>query len=251
MSRLLDELLSSIQDAEVSRVLIGLHWTAVVTESPEGASCGLASTLCGPHGAHGKPDLIRAGDLDDLSGLSLSIMARSENLVRASVGIATINALLPKNPSNWVDLNAEEVIARQGRSKKVVMIGHFPFADRLRERVGDLIVLEQRPQPGDLPSSLAVEILPKAEVAAITGTSLINHSLEGLLALLPSTALTILMGPSTPLSPILFDYGIHILCGAVVTSIKPVLNMVEQGGNFRQVHRAGVRTVTMAQSDYN
>jgi uncharacterized protein (DUF4213/DUF364 family) len=55
----------------------------------------------------------------------------------------------------------------------------------------------------------------------------------------------LLLGPTTPLSPVLFDHGVHILSGAVVTDVEGVLRTVGQGGNFRQVHRAGVRLVTM------
>ena len=42
--------------------------------------------------------------------------------------------------------------------------------------------------------------------------------------------------------------GIDILCGSVMLDIDPVLRVVGQGGNFRQVRRAGVRTVTMARA---
>ena len=72
-----------------------------------------------------------------------------------------------------------------------------------------------------------------------------NGTLEKLLALCRSDARVMLLGPSTPLSPVLFDYGIDLLAGSVVERIGPVLRAVSQGGNFRQVRRAGVRLVTM------
>ncbi len=250
MSNLLDQLLSNLQEVEISKVLIGLHWTAVVAEPIGGQSCGLASTLCTPHDHRGGPDIPQAGKLESISGAALSELAKSDEPAQASVGIAAINALLPRNPAAWIDMNAEVVLAKHGAGKKVVVIGHFPFLDRLRNHVGELLVLEQHPQPGDLPASAAAEILPQADVVAITGTALINHTLEGLLALCSTKSVIILLGPSTPLSPIMFQYGIDILCGSIVTSIDPVLRVVGQGGNFRQVRRAGVRTVTMAQSGY-
>ena len=126
------------------------------------------------------------------------------------------------------------------------MVGRFPFVPRLRPRVGELVVLEQDPGPDDLPADQAPEILPGAEVVAITGMTLINHTLEGLLALCSPETFVILLGPSTPLAPLLFDYGVDILSGAVVTAIEPVLRIVSQGGNFRQVHRAGIRLVNMS-----
>ena len=125
------------------------------------------------------------------------------------------------------------------------MVGHFPFIPRLRERVGRLWVLEQRPHGEDLPADAASEVIPQADVLAITGTSLINQTFEGLMALRRPGALVLLLGPTTPLSPILFDHGVHLLSGAVVEDIDMVLRAVSQGANFRQVHRQGVRLVTI------
>lgn len=232
--------------------MIGLHWTAVVVEAEGQRRCGLASTLSGPHShQHGQVDVPQAGQLANLPGPALVTLAKAAHPTQASIGMAAINALLPQQPGAWIDLNAEEVLAERGAGKNVALIGHFPFVDDLRSRVGELFVLEQQPQPGDLPASSAAEILPKAEVVAISGTTVINHTLEELMTLCAAEALVILLGPSTPLSPVLFDYGVDILCGSVVTAIEPVLQVIGQGGNFRQVRQAGVRTVTMSRPGYN
>ena len=241
-------LLSSLPDGKTIQVNIGAHWTAVVVEIDGVQRCGLASSLSNEHKRHGEPDVPQAGRLETLSGLELAALALSEQPVLASVGVAAINALIPPQPDAWVDLNAEEVIAEHGAGKMVVLIGHFPFIPHLRTRVGELVVLEQRPQPGDLHADTALAVIPKAEVVAITGTALINHTLEDLLALCSPQAHVILLGASTPLSPVLFDYGIDLLCGSVVTAIEPVLRTVRQGGIFPQVHRSGVRLVCMKRS---
>ena len=251
MNSTLDDLLSNLLEGNITKVLIGLHWTAVVAEVEGQQRCGLASTLSKPHYHHGQPDVPQAGQMENLSGSELAILAKSDEPILASVGVAAINALLPHYPEAWTDLNAEEVLAQCGVGKKVALIGHFPFITRLQSRVGELLVLEQHPQPGDLPAGSAADILPQADVVAITGTTLINHTLDELLAFCSTKALIILLGPSTPLSPVLLDQGVDILCGSVVTAIGPVLKVVGQGGNFRQVHRAGVRTVTMARTSYN
>jgi uncharacterized protein (DUF4213/DUF364 family) len=213
--------------------------------------CGLASTLSGAHRHHGHADVPQAGQLEALAGPALAALAKADQPTQASIGVAAINALLPRQPEAWVDLNAEDVLAREGAGKHVALIGHFPFVSGLRGRVGELSVLEQRPQPGDLPASAAADILPQAEVVAISGTTVTNHTLEKLLAMCSAGALVVLLGPSTPLSPVLFDYGADLLCGSVVTDIEAVLKVVGQGGNFRQVHRAGVRTVALARPGYN
>jgi uncharacterized protein (DUF4213/DUF364 family) len=72
-----------------------------------------------------------------------------------------------------------------------------------------------------------------------------NHTLEGLLSLCNPQAKVVLLGPSTPISPIFFEHGVDVVSGAVVTAIEPVLRLVSRGGNFRQVHHAGVRLVNI------
>ncbi len=206
--------------------------------------CGLASTLRGVH-QHGVPTVTQAGSLESLTGLELAALTQSEQPTLVSVGMAAINALLPHQPASWVDLNAEDVIASHGAKQSVALIGHFPFVERLRAKVGKLTVLELDPQPGDLPISAATEVLLQTQVVAITGMTLLNHTLDVLLSLCSSDALVILLGPSVPLDPILFEQGVDILCGSIVVDVDGVLAAVRQGANFRQIHRAGVRLVSV------
>ena len=242
---LIDDLLADLPDGKTTEVRIGLHQTAVVVETDGVRRCGLASTVIS-HGPHcTEPDVPQAGHLEALSGLELAALAKSGQPPLNSVGVAAINALLPQEPETWVDVNAEEVIASHGSEATVVLVGHFPFVPRLRPRVGELLVLEQRPQEGDLPESAASEAMSQADVVAITSMTLVNRSLEGLLKLCPARAEVLLLGPSTPLSPVLFEYGVDVLCGSVVKSIDPVLHVVGQGGTFRQVRKAGVQLVAV------
>ena len=242
---ILSEIITGLPSGSPKLVRIGLHWTAVVMEVNGALRCGLASTLQGDH-PHGVPNVPQAGKLENYAGLQLAELVQSEQPTLVSVGMASINALLPQQPETWVDLNAEEVIASSGAKKSVALIGHFPFVERLRPRVGDLTVLELNPHPGDLPGHAAEEVLPTADVIAITGMTLLNRTFDDLLKLCNPQAYIILLGPSVPLSPLLFERGVDVLSGSIVTDIESVLNVVMQGGNFRQVHKAGVRLVSIA-----
>jgi uncharacterized protein (DUF4213/DUF364 family) len=246
-SLVIDDLLATLPDSPVQTVLIGAHWTAVVVETQGRRRCGLASSLHQEDDHHygAGPAVPEAGRLHQRSGRALAELARSDSLPEVSVGLAAINALLPLDESTWVDLNASDVIAERGSNKHVALVGHFPFIPRLHECVGQLSVLELRPQGDDLPSSAAPQIIPQADVVALTSVTLMNKTFDGLMRLCHPDALVLLLGPTTPLSPVLFDHGVHILSGSVVEDIDAVLHTVGQGGNFRQVHRAGVRLVTM------
>lgn len=243
----IDELLASLQEARVLEVTIGLNWTAVVMEAASEPRCGLASTLVGDHTHGGPPRVPWAGGLQDLPGRQLAEFAREEGReTLASVGVAAINALLPApSPQDWTEVNAEEVILQHGQAGPVALIGHFPFVPRLRGRLEEFYVLDLDPQPGDLPAEAAPRVLPKCNLVAITSMTLANHSLEGLLGLCAPEAMVMLLGPSTPLSPVLFEHGVDLLSGAVVEQIEPVLRAIRQGANFRQVHEAGVKLITL------
>jgi uncharacterized protein (DUF4213/DUF364 family) len=108
-------------------------------------------------------------------------------------------------------------------------------------------VLEKRPGEGDLPAEAATEVIPQADVVAITGTSLINHTFEELMGLCRPEAFILVVGPTTPLSPVLFDYGASVISGTVVTDSETVLRYVGQGASFRQIKRSkGVKLLTLA-----
>lgn len=238
-------LLGEVKDGRVVDVRVGIHWTAVVVEAEGQERCGLASTVQSDHGHSGQPEVMNAGRLAAFTARELAALVHSELPTEASVGMAALNALLPQRTQDWVECNAEEVIARNGAGKTVVIVGRFPFIPRLAEQVGKLIVLEQHPEGDELPPEAAARVLPAADVVAITGMTLANHTLEGLLALCRPQSVVLILGPSTPLSPVLYDYGIDLLSGSVVVDVDPVMRALEQGGNFRQLHQAGVRLVTM------
>ena len=82
-------------------------------------------------------------------------------------------------------------------------------------------------------------MLPQADVVALTGTSLLNQTFDQLIGLCRPDAFRLLLGPSTPLSPVLFDAGIDALSGTWVDDPELVLRSVGQGATFRQIKRAG------------
>jgi len=247
---IIGELLSTLPDGPVLDVRVGAFWTAVLVSVEGRPRCGLASSLRrGGHHHGAGPEVPEAGRLLARPARQLADLARSTNPMEASIGMAAINALLPRYEARWVDLNAEAVMAEHGAGKQVVLVGHFPFIPRLQAQVGKLWVLENQPRGQDLPAEAAPEVIPRADLVAITGTSLINHTFDDLLALCRLEAMVLVLGPSTPLSPLLFEQGVDLLSGSIVEDVEGVLQAVSQGANFRQVKRFGVRLVTMQKNE--
>jgi len=234
---IIDTLIASLtEDIPVRSVQVGAHWTVVCSRH-----CGMAATLASNH-PHGHAQVREAGHLYEKSARELAEYARSTNLLEASIGVAAINSMLDVDETLAREINASEVLASRGRGKKVALVGHFPFVSQLRAAVGQLWVVEQNPVEDDYPAEAAADLLPQADIVAITSSALINHTLDELLALCPPQATVMLLGPSTPLSPILFDYGITMLSGTCVINEAAVLRTVGQGASFRQVD--GVKLLT-------
>ena len=242
---MLEAVLASLRPGIIRRTVCGRRWTAVEAEVDGVARCGLAATLGPP--VEGR---VASVSIDPGSpGIELALTLRHAEGPQASLAAAALNALLPRQPERWVDARVEAILQQRGGGRAVTMVGHFPFADELRPHVGSLTVLEQRPRPGDLPEEAAPDVLPGSDLIVITGLAFVNRTLPRLLALCPEHAHVILAGASVPLSPILFRYGVHQLCGSVVETIEPVMQAVARGEGFRGVHPAGVRRVVLSAPD--
>ncbi len=224
-------------------IRVGTHWTVVAVETVRGMRAGLASTQIVHDLEHGQPAVRSAGQLIGLSAFDLADWMRSESLTERSIGFAAFNALLEVDLAACVDRNAEELILEQGSGRKVAIVGHFPFVPKVRQAAETCWVLELNPGPGDLPASEASAVLPQADVVAITGMALVNGTFEGLAALCRPGAYVLVLGATTPLTPLLFDYGVDAISGTMVTDIAAVLAAVSQGANFRQI--TGKRLLTM------
>jgi uncharacterized protein len=239
MKNVIDDLIATLDpDAPVRDIRQGVFHTAVVTRN-----CGLAATL--PRDAlRQAPPLVREpGSLHRKSAEELAGMAHSPSILEAAVGMAAINSLLEVDEGSCRELNAAELIMQKGEGKKIAIVGHFPFVGRVRKKAKELWVIEKNPGEGDFEESRAASLIPEADVVALTGTSITNHSLEELLALCLPSAFVLMLGDTTPLSPVLFDHGLDALCGTRVADTGLVLSCVSQGANFRQI--LGTKRLTM------
>lgn len=165
----------------------------------------------------------------------------------ASWGLAAANALLAGHMASagrLIPQKGQDLLRQLGSGKRVAIVGHFPFVEALAGEFASLDVLERRPRPGDVDNQdgrAAAELLPDADVVAITATSLLNGTLGSLLSSVPPSATTILLGPSTPMAPSLFACGLDVLAGTQVTDPEALLAAVGHGTFFRGV--PGVESV--------
>jgi uncharacterized protein (DUF4213/DUF364 family) len=241
--KILEQLIATLDfDAPVRKIRQGVFDTAVQTRN-----CGIAATL--PREAlQQHPPLVKSpGSLTEMNARQLAGLACSESILEAAIGMATINSLLDIDPTRCRELNAADLIARKARDKQVVIVGHFPFIPRIQKTAAALTVIERNPQPGDATEAEAAERLSDADVVAITGTALTNHTLEGLIARCKSDAFVMVLGPSAPLTPLLFDFGVDAVSGTRVVDPETAMRCVSQGANYRQIK--GIERLTMLKNE--
>jgi uncharacterized protein (DUF4213/DUF364 family) len=229
----------------VRRCVCGLHWFAV-----QSAATGVAMTP-----REGDASIPFAGDLAGRPTRELAARLRSWSFHEAALGLAAVNsevnsaAAVEASTGLCSDQQPDEdvftYLLDEFRGKRVAVIGHFRNLERVRA-ICDLTILERRPQPGDLPDPACEWVLREQDYVIITASTLINKTLPRLLEL-SRGARIVLAGPSTPLTPKLFDFGIDILAGLVVEDEERIQTVIQEGGQHQLFH-SGSRMVKLSRT---
>lgn len=176
-----------------------------------------------------------------LPGMKLRELAaciKSWNLIEASIGQAAINAYynsVPVARKNGVCISNSQFtedriydpfISYQNviRNKKIAVIEHFPYLEPLFQPVCDLSILARDPEEGEYPYSAAEYILPDCDYVFITCSALVDKSLPRFLDL-SKKAHVVIVGPSTPLAPVLSRFGVDNLSGFVIKDGEKALRI--------------------------
>jgi uncharacterized protein (DUF4213/DUF364 family) len=228
-------------DAVVEQVAVGFRFIGIVA----GGRVGLSSLLgaC-PAGADaGLPETV----------LGRTAAEAAKNLAADSpfaicLGLAAVNAANAPDPASDIEaaITAENLIVDLGRDKSVGLVGHFPFTEALRQAANRFHLFELREVPGAVERNQWEAVLAGLDLLAVTGTALLTRQMAFYLSH-AAQAVIVILGPTTPLSPVLFDFGADYLCGSVVTDNRRVLDGVRAGLPFRALKKSGgIRFVNLA-----
>lgn len=219
-------------DVRVVDACVGRHWTCVSAES----GAGVAYTFHGGVAPAAERDVAGAR-LRDVAAL-----VKSWCFEDASLGAAALNAfyavrgklegpgLATGEASDGFSLVMGRIEQHPDVRPKVCVIGHFPHMDELAA-VSDLTVLERRPREGDLPDAACEYVLPDQDFVLMTGTTFTNKTMPRLLELAQG-ATVVVTGPTTPMLPVLFDYGVDALAGRIVGDASAALTACATGAPF-------------------
>lgn len=224
---LLSELPENVMIEESTRVD---KWCRVRTSQG-----GMGSALALPE--RSRPAVISDTSIKGISLREAGQLVKSWNFVEAAYGLAAINAwyahpkraeangFTPCENNAWY--RVFDPFADRVAGTAVTVIGHFPFAAQALGRAKELRILEKNTQDGDYPDSACEYLLPDSDYVFISGSALVNKTMPRLLEL-SKNATTIILGPSTTLSPKLFDYGADHLTGFVPTGDRNLFAVLNQ-----------------------
>ena len=246
IQRVLDDDLDRIV---VERAVVGLFFTGVKLNTGIAGACAtplrsIPEAVCCPSSAMAMPF---PGKLRGRPARELLKETEAPSGIRRAIGVATMNALADmcwqRRATPAVELRAgvdayDAADIQPG--ERVVVVGAFvPFLKALKRSGQHFTVLEMDPatlKPDELahfrPADDARLVLPSADVVLITGTTLLNDTLENLLALCRPQARVVMVGPTVGLLPdALLRRGVDVLGGVRVTAPDAFLDVLAEGGS--------------------
>jgi uncharacterized protein (DUF4213/DUF364 family) len=188
-----------------------------------------------------------SGRLTGRSALASLDDLNSENILRKTLAIATLNAL---SASLWKEYPPQEYRLQTGidafdattlpeQGQTVVVGALTPILKRLLAAKAAFTVLEtdRRTLKGReldhyAPAEDARRCVPDADLLVITGTTLLNDTLEGLLDLAKPDARIVVAGPTASMLPdAFFERNVDVLGGVLVTDPDALLDTLSEAGS--------------------
>lgn len=221
------EKLKKFKNVKIKKLVIGLGYTAALTETGLGLSYTLISRKesCTVNPSAGSFAGKTIGD-------ALEIINRDvHGIINKTLLIALFNSTIDFGALKSAGCDAIELMSLK-QMDEVYMIGYFePLVDSIKNRCASLKIIEER-------QSTTTERIEaedwKSDANIITSTSLINGTFEDIAKKCEKSRVNCLMGPSTPLDPDLFEkYNISLLAGLKPLNFDRILEIISEGGGTK------------------
>ncbi len=240
-----DIVLDSIKHASDFKVIdlcVGLRYTYTVVKAGDKVSIGLAYTPLEDVGSCKLP--IRYPSRENLVE-----MARSINLVEKSIAIAVSNAISnmhyepPRDSINKDLLDKLEVKP----SDNVLFIGYIgPLIARVRKVGCKVYVVERNPlrRRDALPDTVVYRLLPESNKIIITGSSIINETIDFILDEAPGNSIKAVVGATAACNPeVLFKHGVDYIASfkPYENRINEIIKCVKMALGTKEIYKYGVK----------
>jgi uncharacterized protein (DUF4213/DUF364 family) len=247
----------------VADLVVGVFFTGVVLETGHG---GVAATpvreipeaVCCPRSLTRMPE---AGALRGRPVGEFLPFAFDRNVLKRAIGVAALNALshLLEDRAGaggyhvTLGLDAlDRMPIRQGT--RVVLVGAFePYIRQLSQLGADFCVVENNPdalKEADRsryrPPDAAAAAFRGAEVAVVTGSALVNETMDQLLEAVRAPCRVVVAGPTASLFPLpLFKRGVEAVGGIRITDSTLMVRILAEGGSGHHLRGACARKMVM------
>ena len=240
---------SDLEMITIERAVFGLFFSGVKLSTGHGGVCytpvkEMPEAVCCPSSARAMP---LSGRLKGRTAAEYLEYIFDRNILKRTLGIAALNALSTlywqlKPPADYTiqyGYNAFDDVEPSKYDYTVVVGALVPMLKKLLAADADFTVMEvdRRTLKGKeldhyLPPSEASKCVPKADLMVITGVTVLNDTLPGLLELRKPGAEIIVTGPTVSMLPdAFFRRGVTSLGGIVVTKPDELLDLLCEGGS--------------------
>ena len=232
----------------VDDLVLGIFFTGVKLSTGHG---GVASTpigeipeaVCCPTSAARMP---QAGNLEDKPVSEILQYALDANVLKSAIGVAALNALSQlvletKDTENPTIKNQDGFdLLRIQPNEHVSIIGAFgPYIRRLKMMGNPFFVVEKNPltlRPDEMkyfrPESEMQSALEKSDVVIMTGTTIVNHTIDTILSLIKDGIRTAIIGPTASMVPdAFFKKGVHVMAGVRILDNDLMIKILKHGGS--------------------
>ena len=240
---------SDLEMITIERAVFGLFFSGVKLSTGHGGVCytpvkEMPEAVCCPSSARAMP---LSGRLKGRTAAEYLEYIFDKNILKRTLGIAALNALSTlywqlKPPTDYTiqyGYNAFDDVDPRRYDYSVVVGALVPMLKKLISADADFTVMEMdsRTLKGKeldhyLPPSEADKCVPKADLMVITGVTVLNDTLLGLLEKRKPGAEIIVTGPTVSMLPdAFFKRGVTSLGGIVVTKADELLDLLCEGGS--------------------
>ena len=233
----------------VERAVFGLFFSGVRLSTGHGGLCftpvkEMPEAVCCPSSARAMP---LSGRLRGRTAREYLGYIFDKNILKRTLGIAALNALSNlswerRPPQDYVielGKNAFDDVDPRNYGYSVVVGALVPMLKKLLAADAPFTVMEMdsrtlkgRELDHYLPPDRAADCVPKADLMVITGVTVLNDTLPGLLELRKPGAEIIVTGPTVSMLPdAFFRRGVSSLGGILVTRADELLDIISEGGS--------------------
>ncbi len=259
---------TDVNKIDIEDVRLGVFYTGVKLKTGHGGVAytpihELPDAVCCPKASKKMPN---AGNLLNYSTSELLNYAMDNNPLKSAIGVAVINAisnlLMDNGYNNYKVWNYKDALdlVDIDKNDRVAMIGAFPpFIRKIKDYTNNIHVIERNPRALDRDELTTLyseekgkEIIPESDILIITGVTVVNHTIDGILDIAKKAKDIVIVGPTASMIPDpLFKKGATLLAGVKIYDANKMLKIIGEGGAGYDFFEDCGHKIAIRKGEYN